>query len=209
MMASKHGVSDASILDLPPPKVAGSMTLEAAIKARRSVRTYAPGALTLEQVGQLLWAVQGITHDDDLRAAPSAGALYPLQVYLVAGQVAGVPAGVYRYEPQQHQLKKVVDGDRRAQLCQACLSQEYVSAAPASVVICAVYARTKAKYGSRATRYVDMEVGCAAENVYLQATAMHLGTVFIGACDDAQVAQVIGAAADEAPRCIMPVGKIK
>jgi SagB-type dehydrogenase family enzyme len=196
-----------SLLPLPTPREESEMSLEAALRARRSARDYSEEPMTLAQVAQLLWAAQGITHPNGYRTAPSAGALYPLEIYLLAGNVDGLSPGVYRYIPAEHALFPVRQGDLRAELHRAALSQEAVSRAAVVIIIAAVFERTQVKYGERGIQYVHMEVGHAAQNVYLQAAALDLGTVFIGAFYEDQVKAVVGLAADEAPLGLMPVGR--
>jgi SagB-type dehydrogenase family enzyme len=191
---------------LPTPQTQGELSLEEALSQRRSIRDYAPEPLTLAEVGQILWAAQGITHPDGYRTAPSAGALYPLEVYLVAGDVTDLPPGVYRYRPLKHELIPVQSGELRAPLCAASLGQESIEEAPAVVVITAVYERTARKYGQRARRYVHIEVGHAAQNVYLQAAADGLATVIVGAFHDEKVQSVLGLPADHEPLALMPLG---
>jgi SagB-type dehydrogenase family enzyme len=152
-------------------------------------------------VSQLLWAAQGVTHPDGLRTTPSAGALYPLEVYLVAGDVTGLEPGVYRYDPRHHRLSLQSAGDSRAGVVQATLGQDWVAEAPAIIVLAGVYRRTSRKYGARAPRYVHMEMGHAAQNVYLQATALGLGTTLVGAFRDDKLARVL-----ELPKHIEPLG---
>jgi SagB-type dehydrogenase family enzyme len=194
-------------ISLPDPRTTGDMSLEAALKRRRSVRAYTPAALRLEEVSQLLWAAQGITGRGGLRTAPSAGALYPLEVYLVSGEVEGLAQGIYRYMPLGHQLQKVAARDCRPELASAALGQEFVRDAAVSIVVAAVYRRMAITYGERSRRYIDTEVGCVSENVSLQAAALNLGTVIVGAFYDAQVQQVVGLRSDEEPLCILPVGR--
>ena len=197
-----------STIPLPTPSLSGSLSLEEALAGRRSVREYAGASLTIEQLSQLLWSAQGITERRyGLRSAPSAGALYPLEVYVAAENVDDLPTGVYRYVPQQHGLQVVVDRSVREQLFRDALSQSAVADAPATLVIAAVFARTTPKYGERGRRYVYMEVGHAAENVYLQAAALGLGTVVIGAFDDGSVKRTLGMRGDEEPLYLMPVGR--
>ncbi|MHC4472871.1 MAG: SagB/ThcOx family dehydrogenase [Planctomycetota bacterium] len=198
---------EASGVALPAPEKDGRVSVEKALAGRRSVRAYGEGPLTLAEVSQLLWAAQGVTNPRGFRTAPSAGALYPLEVYLVAANVTGLPAGVYRYRPREHDLTKVLDGDRRAELAAAALRQTAIEDGAAVLVIAAVYERTAKKYGDRAVRYVHMEVGHAAQNVYLQAGALGLGTVMIGAFHDDKVRKVLGMGEDERPLGIMPVGR--
>jgi SagB-type dehydrogenase family enzyme len=197
-----------SRVKLPEAARDGRLSLEQTLARRRSVRSYAPAPLTLRDVSQLLWAAQGISEPRcGLRTAPSAGATYPLETLLVAGQVDGLAPGVYRYRPAGHELEKVLAGDARAALADAALGQEFVAAAPASVVFAAVFERTAQRYGARAGRYVPMEAGHAAQNLCLQAVALDLGTVVVGAFRDEQAAAALGLPADEKPLYIVPVGK--
>lgn len=191
---------------LPEIRPRGGDTLEAALAARRSVRRFGPAELSLEALGRLLWAAQGVTAADGGRTAPSAGALYPLELFVVAGRVAGLPPGVYRYAVAEHALVPHLSGDHLRALAQAALDQGAVRDAPAVLVIGAVRARTAAKYGRRATRYVDMEAGHAAQNVCLQATSLGLGSVVVGAFEDAAVSDVLELPDEVAPLALLPVG---
>ncbi len=193
-------------IKLPDPKKESKTSLETALLERRSVRTYTDQALNLAEVGQLLWAAQGINRTGGYRTAPSAGALYPLEVYLLAGHVEGLPVGLYHYLPENHALESFQSGDKRAALSEAALSQEMITEAPVVIVITAIYQRTMVKYRQRGEQYVHMEVGSAAQNVYLQAVSLKLGTVFIGAFYDSQVQTTLGLSKDEIPLCLMPVG---
>ncbi len=208
-------------IPLPPVRHDGTVSVERALSERRSVREFSGARLTLEEIAQLLWAAQGITKPGDRpsgwnaawtwmggrRTAPSAGALYPLELYLLAGAVADLAVGLYRYVPQSHALTRVRDGDLRARLAGAALDQRAIGVAPALLVITAVYPRTAVKYGDRAERYVHIEVGSAAQNVYLEAEALGLGTLFVGAFHDAAVTEALGLPHDHAPLGIMPVGR--
>jgi SagB-type dehydrogenase family enzyme len=191
---------------LPRPAEAGELSLEQSLSRRRSVREYRDAAIGLAEIGQLLWAAQGITAPQGYRTAPSAGALYPLELYLVAGRVQGMAAGVYRYEPESHRLVKTASDDRRKPLTRAALSQSWMCEAAAVVVFAAVYERTTRKYGERGIRYVHMEAGFAAENLFLQAASLGLATVVVGAFDDDGVAGVLQLPADVYPLLLMPVG---
>ncbi len=192
-------------LKLHEPHTRGDVSVEQAIDNRRSLRHYS-GNLTLADVSQLLWAAQGETHSDGYRAAPSAGALYPLEVYLVAGSVAGLSAGIYHYRPGEHDLIQLRTADLRKELASAAYGQSFMQTAAAVLVITGVYERTRKKYGQRARRYVHMEVGHAAQNVYLQAEARGLGTLIMGAFDDGRVQVVLGLPEDHQPLGLMPVG---
>lgn len=194
-------------IELPQPELDGEVSLETAIRKRRSVREFSRQALPLADVAQLLWAAQGVTSRDGGRTAPSAGALYPLELYLVAGKVDALPAGLYHYHPREHRLRLVTDGDLRKALAGAALDQSWVRSAPAVLVIAGVYERSAKKYGQRARRYTHIETGHAAQNVYLQAEALGLGTVIVGAFDDAAVREVLALPADHAPLALMPVGR--
>jgi SagB-type dehydrogenase family enzyme len=203
------GQEAGDVVKLPSPRQDSGVSVEQALQSRRSVREYADQSLTLVEISQLLWAAQGKTHPYGLRTAPSAGALYPLELFIVAGRVDDLDAGIYRYRSHEHDLIKVADGDKRADLCNAALGQECIREAPAVIVITAVYQRVMKKYGDRGIMYTHVEVGCAAENVCLQAETLNLGTVVMGAFHDDRVQKVIGAGDDEEPLAIMPVGRKK
>jgi len=192
---------------LPEPRAAGPTSIEEALRRRRSLREFGRAGLTLAEVAQLLWAAQGRTSADGRRTAPSAGALYPLEILLVAGRVDGLAPGVYRYRPSDHALEQTIQGDRRKALAEAALGQDWAASAPALLVVAAVHERTGRKYGARADRYVAIEAGAAAQNVALQAVALGLGSVVVGAFDDAEVARLAGLAAGERPLAILPVGR--
>lgn len=183
------------------------MSLEAALAARRSVREFSSEPLTLTEVSQLLWAAQGLNRGDGGRTTPSAGALYPLELYVVVGNVERLAAGAYRYEPYGHRIARLAAGDRRAALSDAALRQEWMRDAAVILVLAALYERTTVKYGDRGRRYVHMEVGHAAQNIYLQAAALELGTTFVGAFQDDRVTAVLGLPNAQRPLGLMPVGR--
>lgn len=194
---------------LPAPRTTGRTSLEEVLLKRRSIRDYRNEPITLAEISQLLWAAQGTTHREGLRAAPSAGALYPLELYVVIGNAQDLAPGIYKYSTGQHALSQVVSGDQRSALAAAALEQPQVTQGAISLVFSAVYERTMKKYRERAVRYVHMEAGHAAQNVYLQATALNLGTVVLGAFEDARVKRVVNMPADEQPLYIMPIGRIR
>jgi SagB-type dehydrogenase family enzyme len=201
-------INSGELITLPQPVLDSKISIEAALQERRSIRDYyTPESLSISEISQLLWAAQGITRPGGYRTAPSAGALYPLEVFLVSGQVDNLPAGVYRYKPEEHGLNLVLTGDILEELSAAALGQDAIRNAPAAIVITGIFERTMVKYGNRGIQYVHMEVGGAAENIYLQAESLDLGTVFIGAFHDDQVSQVLNLDDQEEPLCIMPVGK--
>jgi SagB-type dehydrogenase family enzyme len=194
----------AQSIALPTPRAKGTLTLEETLTRRRSVREFADTPLTLAELGQLLWAAQGITSAAGQRTAPSAGALYPLQVYAVT------PDTVYRYDPTAHQLIVHAHDDPRAALHAVALMQDSILCAPVTIVIAAVYARTSRKYGEERTpRYVALEAGHAAQNVLLQAVALDLGAVPLGAFFDDRVQQVLALPRDHQPLYLIPVGHSK
>ena len=192
---------------LPQPAHAADKSLEELLRQRRSVRDYQAAALQLSDISQLLWAAQGITHPKGFRTAPSAGALYPLELYVVAGNVNDLAAGVYHYQADGHRLARMQSGDQRKPLAQAALAQTWVRDAAAVVVFAAVYDRTTRKYGQRGVRYVHMEVGHAAQNLFLQAEALGLATVVVGAFRDDELAGVLQLPAEVRPLLLMPVGQ--
>jgi len=194
-------------IKLPEPRYDSNFSIEEALLKRRSIREYTGEPLTLQEVSQLLWAAQGITDPRGFRTAPSAGALYPLEVYVMVGDVENLTEGVYKYKPAEHELLKLTDGDKRAELSEAALGQDWVKEAAIDIVVTAVYERTTVKYGDRGIRYVHMEAGHAAQNLCLQATALNLGTVTVGAFYDEQVKEVLNLPEDEQPLYIIPVGK--
>ena len=190
---------------LPKPKSSGRTSLEEALSKRRSVRDYGKNSLTVEEIGRLLWAAQGVTEKWGGRTAPSAGALYPLEIYLLAGEVKGLETGLYHYRPTDHSLSRKKAGDLRGDVMEASLHQEQILKAPATLIITAVYQRTTQKYGERGVRYVHQETGSVCQNIHLQAESLNLGTVWIGAFDDQKVKQALGIA--EEPLAIMPGGR--
>ncbi len=194
-------------MKLPAPRQESQISVERALRERRSIREYTNAPITLAEVSQLLWAAQGITAAGGLRTAPSAGALYPLEVYVLAGNVGDLPAGIYKYAPHAHTLKQIVEGDKRRELRHVALDQFCVQEAAAVIIISAVYERTTVKYGGRGLRYVHMEAGHAAQNVYLQAVALQLGTVAVGAFDDEGVKKVGHLLEQEQPLYLLPIGR--
>ncbi|MEW6142992.1 MAG: SagB/ThcOx family dehydrogenase [Chloroflexota bacterium] len=196
------------VIRLPPPSSRGRISVEEAISRRKSVRRYEESALTLEQLSQILWSAQGITHGK-FRAVPSAGATYPLEIMVVAGQqtVVGLNAGIYHYDPNSHSLTMEKASDIRQHLSGAALGQQCVANAPAVLVACAIFSRTAFRYGTRAQRYVNIEVGHIGQDVHLQAITLGLGAVMVGAFDDETVRELLGLDETVRPLYIMPVGR--
>jgi SagB-type dehydrogenase family enzyme len=195
------------IIKLPRPEYNSVTSIEEALLRRRSIRVFKEGPVMLAELSQLIWAAQGMADPKGLRTAPSAGALYPLELHVVAGNVNGLPQGLYKYVPERHELLGLSKGDRRNDLCNAGLGQSSIRRAALVLVLSAVYERITEKYGERGIRYVHMEAGHAAQNVYLQAVPLQLGTVVIGAFQDQEVKRLLKMAAGESPLYIMPVGK--
>jgi SagB-type dehydrogenase family enzyme len=194
-------------IKLPEPKYISVTSVEEALIKRRSVRVFKEGPVMLAELSQLIWAAQGMTDPRGLRTSPSAGALYPLELYVVAGNVNGLPPGLYKYIPSSHELLSLRHGDKRTDLCDTALGQSSIRRAALVLVLSGVYERTTAKYGERGIRYVHMEAGHAAQNVYLQAVPLGLGTVVIGAFRDDEVKKVLKLDDKERPLYIMPVGR--
>lgn len=193
--------ADMDVIRLPNPRGAGKISVEEAMQKRRSIRNYSSKEISIEDISQLLWACQGITDSaKGLRASPSAGALYPLEIYLVKRN------GVYHYAPEGHRLEAVSNKDVKHALAEAAYGQRFVEEADISIVICAAYERVMSKYGERGIRYTDMEAGHAAQNVFLQAVALGLDSAPVGAFGDAAVLRVLGLARDVKPLYILPVG---
>ena len=195
-----------TIVTLPSPDLKHGIPLNSALKTRRSHRRYSSTALSLTDLSQLLWSAQGITHLLGFRTAPSAGAKYPLEIFIVAGNVNELPPGIYHYHADSHQLERVAIGDQRKALAQAAGKQSSIAKAAVTLVISAVPRRTEKKYGPRATRYVHIEAGSAAQNIYLQAASLHLGTVFVGSFVDKEVKRIVRLPDNYEALGLMPVG---
>jgi SagB-type dehydrogenase family enzyme len=201
------GIAPMTEIPLPDPVKTGRASVEEALQMRRSVRSYSRDPITLQELSQLLWAAQGITDPAGYRTAPSAGALYPLELTVAVARVEDLDPGIYRYRPPDHTLNRLATGNVTDALFRAALSQSAVRDAAAVIVISAVPARTTGKYGQRGMRYVYMEAGHAGQNIYLQAESLNIGTVSIGAFDDGEVGRIMNLEKGEIPLSLMPVGK--
>ena len=200
------GVSGASLGEggeLPEPRADGDVSIEETLSKRRSIRSYSIKALTLEEVSQLLWAAQGITNSKGYRTAPSAMAAFPLETYLVVGDVENLDEGVYHYEPAGHKLTKVHDGDYRPQLTPASIGRYFVEGGAVYILITAIY-----NPSSEGAKYVHMEVGHAAQNVYLQAVSLGLGTVVNGGISADSIRKILKLPSNVEPLYFMPVGNL-
>jgi len=207
-----------TIIKLPNPQLKGKVSLEETILKRRSVRRYCREPLSLSQLSQILWSAQGVTGTMGLKAAPSAGATYPLEIFMFVGKGGVIaskarqvpeelPAGIYHYEADSHSLRLHKANDLTPDLARAALDQEFIFEAPVNIVICALYHRTSYRYGRRGERYVHIEVGHVGENIHLQAVALGLATVEVGAFHDEEVRKVLGVDGQTKPLYIMPLGK--
>jgi SagB-type dehydrogenase family enzyme len=199
----------ASLVALPKPDLTGKVTLEKSLATRRSVREYAPGALTLGEVSQILWAAQGITGPGGKRTTPAAHAIYSLEIWLVANDVEDLAPGIYRYAPQEHALALAFSGDHRAAVTAAASGQECVEQAPAVVAISGDSLLTAEKFRQRGVAWLGMEAGFVVQSVYLQVTALGLGTVIVGGFSDEPARVVLGLPAGKVPLAFMPIGRRK
>jgi len=197
------------MIKLPNPEYGGTVAVETALRYRRSVRDYSKKPLGLNDLSQLLWAAQGITNRQGDRTAPSAGGFYPLELYVAVGEVDDLATGIYKYQPRGHRLREHATGDARARLAKHAWEQTWVKDAPAIVVITTVAERVTNEYGEGAVRYVYMEAGHAAQNIHLQAVALDLATVVVGALDELVVKRILSLEAKEIPQVLMPVGHPK
>lgn len=193
--------SQGEAIKLLPPKMDSDVSIEKALSERRTVRTYKDEALTLAEVSQLLWAAQGITEPTrGLRTAPSPKAAYLIEVYLIAGNVANLPAGMYKYRPQGHDLVKVLDGDIKTELYKA-VGQMPIKNAPIALVL------TGAADRASNPRWMGLEAGHISQNIYLQAYSLKLGTVSMAGFQDEKVRSALRLPEKEQPMYIMPVGR--
>lgn len=198
----------ATSIKLPAARLDSSVSLEKVLYIRRSIREFTTQPLELSQVSQLAWAAQGLTGPEAHRTAPSAGGLYALELYIIAGKVNGLPAGVYRYDLLTHELVSLLTADMRLELSRAALDQTSITQAAAIFAISAVYERISSKYGDRGIRYAHMEGGHAAQNLLLQAVALGLGAVLVGAFNDGKVKRLLNLSKQETPLYLIPVGKL-
>ena len=192
---------------LQGPSFKGQISLEEAILKRRSTRVFSSRNITKSQLSQLLWACQGMTRGY-YRTIPSAGATYPLEIFVLLGEdgVESLDGGVYQYVPKEHFIIHHLPGDLRKGLCSACLEQDFIRRVPLSFVICAEYSRTTASYGERGVRYVHMEVGHLGQNLALQGEALGLCSVMVGAFRDEDVSRVVNLPVELKPLYVVPVG---
>jgi len=210
-LGTGRSAQDSALIPLPSPSLTGRISVEEAIKGRRTRRHFSQRPLSMEEWGQILWAAQGVTSDGEIpkRAAPSAGALYPLDIYLIAGEgVAGsLIAGVYHYEPLQHCLRRLSPGDMRKRVADASLYQSWMAEAAGIILITAEYSRITGKYRERGIRYAHFEAGHVAQNCLLQAESLNLHAGIVGAFEDEAIAKILTLPKGHEPLLLIPVGR--
>ena len=216
-LPKKHPENE--IINLPEPDYFSNTSIEETLLERRSIRSYTEEPLTIKEISQIFWAAYGVTFYEEgmpeqlrggLKTAPSAGATYPLEIYVVVKNVTHLPVGIYKYKPDGHKLLKISDDDKRNELYKAAYHQEMIRDAPASLVYSAIFKRTTQRYGERGReRYVCMDLGHSAQNVYLQVVSLNIGTCAVGAFDDLKVKLAINMTREEAPLYIMRLGKLE
>lgn len=208
------------IIELPAPSFDSNTSVEKALNTRRSERTFLQDAIKLKDLSQILWAAQGITLKIDtvpglwvgqewlggVRTAPSAGALFPIELYIAAGNVENLDPGLYKYNALNHTIAKVMDGDKREEVCKAALGQPAVKNGPACIIVAANIGRTEYKYKSRANQYVYIESGAVSQNIYLQCNTLGIGTVLIGAIREDPMKIALTMPDSETPIAVMPIG---
>jgi SagB-type dehydrogenase family enzyme len=178
-----------------PPDQKGGKLLWEVIAQRRSIREFSHQSITFPELSHLLWATQGITSREwgfEFRASPSAGALYPIETYLVANRVEEIPSGLYHYNTREAQLILLKEGYLGSGLSHAGLGQEMLNEASCVFIWTAIVVRSKWKYRERAYRYIYMDVGHIGENLYLAAASLNLACCTVGAFFDEEVDRLIG-----------------
>jgi SagB-type dehydrogenase family enzyme len=201
-------VMEGKIVRLPAPDRSGGMSLNEALNQRRSVRSYRNEPLSISQVSQLLWSAQGTNNERGFRTAPSAGATFPLELFVMANNITGMSKGIYHYNPFENTLELYREGDFAGALMRASLSQSMITDAGMVIIFGAIFGRTTQRYDERGIRYVYNEIGHAAQNVHLQVSALNLGTVVIGAYIDEEVEAVLNLDDEIRVLYLMPVGAL-
>lgn len=186
-------------LELPKPFLKGSKSLEECIYKRESVRSYKDKVIEIEKVSQILWAAQG--KKGHKRTVPSAGATYPLEIYITLKN-----KGYFHYNFDRHTLELITDEDVSGKITAASWNQQFISEAYLNVIICAIFTRTTQRYGERGVRYVFIEVGHCAQNIHLEAVSLGLTSVPIGAYEDEKVKALLDLPKNVEPLYIIPIG---
>ncbi|RPH92575.1 SagB/ThcOx family dehydrogenase [candidate division KSB1 bacterium] len=204
----KKSAAEKTIL-LPEPKTRSRFSVERALLMRRSIRDYTKESLTLEELTQLLWSCQGITSAEGFRTTPSAGAVYPLEIYAVVERVDDLPAGVYHYLPgrKEHRIESVKRGHFGKRIFELSTKQDFIKDAAVNIILATVTSRMEKQYGEAALRYVLMEMGHAAQNIHIQAEALGLGSVAVGYLNEKTVQELMGIEAE--PLYMVSAGKKK
>jgi SagB-type dehydrogenase family enzyme len=207
-----------NIIQLPQPKLESKTSIEKALFNRRSIRSYLNKPLTLFEISQILWAAQGITSEDGKRTTPSAGATFPIELYLNVSNIESLTEGIYQYKPNQHALEKLFDNEQKSAIASAALNQSFIEQAAAIIIITAIFERTTNSYGKRGIQYIHQEAGSVAQNIHLQAVSLNIGTVMVGAFHDEKIKRLLipylqdhndNFSANEIPLLLMPLGKTK
>lgn len=200
-------LSNTKIIHLPAPRKGSHISLEQALQNRRSTRDYTGGPVNLSDVSQLLWSAQGETSTNDYRTAPSAGALFPLELYLLVTNVRDLKTGIYKYIPSIHSIRRQNNTDVKEKLAKLCFDQTWITKAAVDILISAVYERTTIKYGDRGIRYIYLEAGHAAQNICLQATVLGLSVTTVGAFSDQGLKSTLNIPSNEFPLYLLTIGK--
>ncbi len=193
-------------IKLPNPKLKSKISLEEAIIRRKSLRAYTKSPLSLKEISQLLFAGQGLLKESR-RTTPSAGAFYPIEIYLSALRITGLFSGLYQYLPNGHKLKKITSANRMAKLAEAAFGQIWVKNASAVIIICGDFKKTTGKYQDKGRDFVTMEAGHAAQNISLQAAALNLGILCVGGFNEEEVKKTLNIEKNKKVFYLMPVGK--
>lgn len=196
------------MITLPQPKTDGQVSLEKSMTLRRSIRSYKNEPVSLQELSQLLWAGQGFTNERGFRTAPSAGATFPIELFVMVNNVEGLKKGIYHYQIGEHKLKLIDEREVELDLARASLSQSMISDAGVVIIFTAIFERTTRRYGERGIRYVHNEIGHVSQNIHLQVAALNLGTVVIGAYRDEEVEAILNFGEEYRVLYMMPVGKI-
>ncbi len=203
-------MKEQKIIKLPKPENISKISIEEALLKRRSIREYKDEALTIKEVSQILWSAQGITEPKKkFRTAPSAGAIFPLNIYLVVNKVENIEKGIYKYLPETHEIIQFLNEDKREDIYKACLQQSCIKNGAIIIVITGNFEKIKKRYSERGVRYTYIEVGHCSQNIYLQCVSLNLGTVAVGAFYDEEVKKILKLPDEEEPLYLMPIGKIK
>jgi SagB-type dehydrogenase family enzyme len=197
------------VIKLPQPRTDGGISVEKALLERRSIRSFSDEALTLEEVSSLCWAAQGVTDDNGHRTSPSAMATYPLEIYLLAGNVTGLPSGVYHYSPQGHNLTTISLGNKIPELFNSSMGgkEDWRKGAPAVFIVTGVFERINKIPGQDLSRFVYVEAGTASENLLLEVVSLGLGATYTAGFDENKTREYLGLASGETPIGVLPVGR--